>query len=178
MSLDLSLTRMTCEYLQDEDRIRIRGLVVGGEDQSETHTLWLTQRLALRLIPALVDVLEKSEQLHSAGLAKEQQAEVQGMKQDLVASQAAAAAEPAVELKENSPDWLISHIDLSPKEGQLQLILRNEQHRLCLMLGGAALRQWLNILLHAFRQGQWPLSVWPEWLLQKEQLASRQVVHH
>lgn len=175
---DLNLTRMTCEYQADEDRIRICGLALSDTGDDETHEMWLTQRLALRLIPALVDVIEKSEQRHVSGVSMAQQANLHGLKQELVANHAAASPEPAVHLKAQSPRWLISHIDLSRQDGKLVLVLRNARYRLQFDLNAVALRQWLNILLHSFRQGQWPLHGWPEWLLQKEQLAARQSVTH
>lgn len=174
----MNLTRMTCEYQADEDRIRIRGLAVSDAGEGETHELWLTQRLALRLIPALVEIVEKSESVHGAGVPGAQQADIHGLKQEMVANHAAASPEPAVQLEEQSPSWLVSHVDLTQREGKLVLVLRNAQHRLQLELSAVALRQWLNILLLSFRQGQWPLQVWPEWLLQKEQLAARQSVTH
>ena len=55
------LERCTTEYAEDEDRLRLSAELANGN----TVVLWLTQRLLNRLVPHLVQWLEKQ----TAGVA-------------------------------------------------------------------------------------------------------------
>ena len=52
------LTRVTTQYDQDQDRIRLAGETTAGQVQQ----LWLTQRLLLRLLPGLWQWLQQLPQ--------------------------------------------------------------------------------------------------------------------
>lgn len=175
-----NLTRMTCDYSASEDRVRIRGLVSDLADSADdsTHELWLTQRLALRLVAALINVLERSELATSSGLTLRQRADVHSLKQEHVTTKSVTSSESVVRLDGDSLSWLVTHIDLTEKSGKLMVVLRNLEHRLKLELNEVVLRQWLNILFHIFQQAQWPMVVWPEWFLENERGMSRRAIVH
>src|SRR5258708_37201016 len=50
-----NLKRLTTEYIESEDRIRITGEV----EESSPAVIWITHRLFSRLVPAILEGLEK-----------------------------------------------------------------------------------------------------------------------
>ncbi len=54
--MSLALERITTQYIEAEDRIRLSGSTRDGHSQ----VLWLTQRLLSRLLPRLLDALQPS----------------------------------------------------------------------------------------------------------------------
>lgn len=149
------LQRLSSEYVELEDRLRLR-----GEDaQGRVQAVWLSQRLARRLLPALCRWLEgeaPSDPAHAELL--------QGFAQE--AARAAYQPQPPVAPREARPSWLAVEIDLRAGPGGLHLTLRGQQadERACLDFGAESLRQWLDILHGLWRQAGWPEADWPAWL--------------
>jgi hypothetical protein len=154
------LQKITTQYIESEDRIRISGELVEGQQV----VMWFSQRLMVRLLPALLQWLEKQTDID--------------VRPDLYQSLAQAAAvramEPQapVEVEPSSQSWLVQAVDITPVEGALLLVFRsaevNRSHS-ALQLQARPLRQWLNGLVEQFQRAQWPLTAWPQWLLESRQ---------
>lgn len=147
------LQRITTEYVEAEDRIRL----CGETDAGETIALWLTRRLLVRLVPHLCDWLTQS-----AG---------DGARAALLngfAQQAAAGAlvpQPPVRTAAEADGWVVWSIDLTVGGAAVQLTFRCDGDADAgLVLQTTQLRQWLGILYAQCLKGEWPAADWPDWI--------------
>ncbi len=151
----IDLQRVTTEFVEDEDRIRLSGELA----PDETRVLWLTQRLAQRLVPHLCQWLEKQT---AAGAPVEV---VQGFAQQ--AALASLERQEAVKTGADTEAALVRSVDLTFTESAVYLLFKTEaEGPVVARIGFNAkpLRQWLGILLAQYRRGQWPLAAWPDWM--------------
>ena len=150
------LQRLTTEYVEAEDRIRISGEVSTGG----VAVFWLTQRLLNRLLPHLLGWLDRQGQAGEMGDLLQEFAQQAAM--------AAHAPEAPVVCQPESSPWLVMSVDITPSDAGMSLKFKSsekgEGEAAGLTLDQGALRQWLNILLGQYRQAEWPMSVWPEWM--------------
>ena len=73
------ITRVTSEYIETEDRIRLVGLA----DDGETHVLWFTLRLTNRLIAHCLSILTKfSPEISKSAVDERTRSNVQNLIQD------------------------------------------------------------------------------------------------
>lgn len=137
-----ALQRITSEYVDSEDRFRLRGALPAGE----TVVLWLTRRLLDRMVPHLIDWL--------------------GLQAQPVLSPAPEArASPPVALSAEAQVWLVDQIDLTFTPGALTLSFVSSTVARCrLELNPLALHQLLKILLRQYRQAEWPETVWEQFV--------------
>jgi len=151
----IELQRLTTEYVECEDRIRIAGEV----ENAPAQVLWLTRRLLERLLPHLTLWLEKQQgNLPHADL-------LLGFAQQ--SAQANLAAQPPVQAAADSQAWLVQAVDIGTDAEQMQLTFKNPQgQRAQLRFSALALRQWLGILHQAYAMARWPLDVWPQWMIE------------
>jgi hypothetical protein len=177
------LQRFTTEYIDIEDRIRLTGEIKRDDGQSERAVIWLTQRLVNRLIPPLLGILEKqTPSLIAAPTAEpvmaEQRMEIQRFAQQ--AARADLVQQPPVVATNDAPAWVAQSIDISPGPQIIRLTFRHgDGGEAMLPFNHLLLRQWLNILLIAYRKGEWPLTIWPDWIKESE-LATppvREMIH-
>lgn len=150
------LQRITTEYIVTEDRVRISGLAPDGS----VDTLWLTQRLLVRLIPHLLGVLEKTvssdDRTRPVVQGFAQQAAVSGLN-----------PEPAVRPDTTCHPWLAAEAQVSHSDTRVILRLQDGQgHMANLVMDHRQLRQWLAMVLALWRKAQWPMTLWPEWMLE------------
>lgn len=146
------LNRLTTEYSDREDRIRLAGQLHDGQ----AVVLWLTRRLLDRLLPHLALWLESRH----AGLPRADL--LQGFAQEK-ARQLLAPQDP-VRTPAHSLGWLVRSVDLQPGEAHLRLTFRAGDEAASVDFAPLPLRQWLEILLLGYRAGEWPLTAWPEWM--------------
>ena len=164
-----ALQRLTTEYVDREDRIRLSG----ESESGETVVLWLTQRLLNRLLMPLCDWLPD----HGGPTARERTPSKLDHHAELrqsFAQQAARAGltpQPPVRPIEDSPGCLVVTVNLTARPGLMQLEFigaanpAGEAPRLAgLALPTQNLRQWLNILFDQYRHAGWPLDAWPAWM--------------
>ena len=165
----VELQRITTEYIDTEDRLRLSG-EVGA--QATVVVVWLTQRLLNLLIPPLCKWLERqSDVMTGAGNP------TIGLPTDVVQSFAQQAAVAALE--QQAPVRAPVHASMFQSGGLVdgvQLLLGDHGVVLRFQLqaqGGDGiqltlqtqlLRQWLNIVHDQYRQAGWPLDIWPVWL--------------
>lgn len=149
----IELQRLTTEYNEHEDRIRIAGEV----DNASAQVFWLTCRLLNRIIPHLTLWLERQHgNLPRADLFQSfaQQAAQQGL-----APQAPVQAGP------DSLPWVVQAVDIGTGTEHLQLTFKSSAgNAASVRFSAQALRQWLGILHQAYAAAQWPLAIWPEWM--------------
>lgn len=154
------LHRLTTDYVEEEDRIRVSGASANGD----TVVLWLTQRLLNRLVPHLTAWLAAQVTPGAAAPA------VQAAHRDIVqgfAQQAARAQltpQPPVLAAAPAASWRVTSVDLSHSAQAVLLTLKGEGEAAQLKLPAQALRQWLGILYAQYQRGEWPTAVWPAWM--------------
>lgn len=159
------IERITTEYIDVEDRIRIAGEVAGDA----AVVIWLTQRLLTRLLPPLLQWLEGQEQhaLHAETLHSFAQH----------TAWAALTPEPSVRADAGSIAWLALSVDIAHYAEAVVLTFRGaHDNHASLTLATKPLRQWLGILHDATRKAEWPLKVWPQWLQESSAPQQRQAV--
>lgn len=148
------LKRLTTSYLGVEDRIQLAGEMAGGA----TVVLWLTQRLMQRLLPVLLQSLEKK------GIDAPYAGVLQGFAQQTAKAELVAA--PPVSTGQGSLAWLVVSVDISQTAETVRLTFKGlEDQQALLVLAPKPLRQWLGIVHEAYRKAGWPMVLWPDWVL-------------
>lgn len=150
-----NLERITTDYIEAEDRVRLSGEL--GPNQA--LVIWLTQRLLQRLVPVLLQWLERG------GAGDALRAEVmQGFAQQ--AARAELTPQKPVRVAPESTAWLALSVNLKQYEKAVSLSFKGarEGQEATLLLADKLLRQWLSILYRAYRKAGWPQDQWPEWL--------------
>ena len=156
-----TLQRITTEYDEREDRIRLSGELADGR----TVVLWLTQRLLNRLVPHLTAWL--AGQVAPASSIPS----VQAIHQDIVqgfaqqAARAQLAPEPPVRVSSPMARWRVDAVDIAQGEDAVVLTFKGEAGLQAeLQLAAQPLRQWLGIVFEQVLCGQWPTTAWPAWM--------------
>ena len=152
-----TLKRLTTEYIDSEDRLR---LSAETEDDA-IAILWLTQRLLARLLVPVFAWLERQEG------ALPRVAVLQHFAQEA----AAASLKPQLPVRgiEQTSNWLITSIDVSSDAEAVHLVFRGPAEQDAkLSLATHPLRQWLSILRKQCQKANWALDVWPSWLPEAE----------
>lgn len=156
-----TLQRITTEYIDQEDRIRLTGELAHGA----TVVLWITQRLLNRLIPHLTAWL--SRQIAPASRIPSVQAAHQDIAQGF-AQQAARAQlvhEPPVRVSSEGLVWRVDSVDIAQGEDAVVLTFKGEgEAQATLTLAAQPLRQWLGIVFEQYQRGEWPTTAWPGWM--------------
>lgn len=175
------LQRITTEYIEAEDRIRL-----AGEAGENTVVLWLTQRLLNRLVPYLCQWLEAHSGFGTAGSSattatgQARHADIgQGIAQSF-AQQAAAAAlapQPPVQATDPSTQALVHSVDVSTAQETVTLRFKGQgqeaaneqaetqaQELAQVGMNAVALRQWLGIVYQQYLRAEWSTHPWPQWM--------------
>lgn len=147
------MERITTEYIEAEDRIRL-----AGEAGAKTVVLWLTQRLLNRLIPHLCQWLD--QRVGATPLTEVRQEFAQQK------ARAELAPQPPVKADADTQGVLIHSVDLKTANAGMGLQFKDVDGNVVasLQLQPRALRQWLNIVFDQYRKAQWPAEVWPGWM--------------
>lgn len=150
-----SLQRITTEYSEVEDRIRLV-----GEAAHQTVVLWCTQRLMNRLVPHLCKWLEER-------VGRTPSCEV---RQAFAQHRARSELMPQVPVRGDAKHLavLVHSVDLRASKAGVSLLFKDATGDTVASLPfePRALRQWLNILGDQYHRGQWPLTVWPNWVVE------------
>lgn len=148
----MEFTRFTTEYIDFEDRFRLTAETDGGE----RVLLWLTQRLLQRLMPVLLQWLEKQT-------GRTPHAEVlQGFAQQAARSELQPQA--PVPAEAGGAGWLVQSVDIAQSPRNIRLTFRSVAGEAAsVTLEALPLRQWLNILHDAYCKAEWRHEGWPEW---------------
>jgi len=164
------LKRLTTEYVATEDRIRLSAEV----DPQTPVVIWLTQRLLLRMVPALLEWLQKELEKSPVVAASSKVATspgAAGVKDFLqqAAQQSARSAvtpQQPVRADRDSPVLLATAINVARLPQGLRLTFRGagDQQTYHFSLAAQPLRQWLAILKDVTLRAEWPQQIWPEWM--------------
>jgi hypothetical protein len=167
--LNLQLHRVTSEYIQNEDRFRLT-----GEDQmGNALCLWLTQRLALRVVSHLVtDIATHSpEAIQNPSQDDDANKLLQGNAQQ--AAQEGLSPQEAVASTSTTRALLIQEVDMNrAPDGAVGFVFKDgpepTAQKIALGFQPQQLRQWLIILYSQWLLSEWPVTVWPEWITGQE----------
>ena len=161
----LELHRLTSEYIESEDRLRLT-----GEDQNgNALCLWITQRLALRIVIHLVDQISKGspEALQNPTQDSDASDLLQSFAQEEASS--TMTAEPAVDSAKATESILVNEVDITrTPQGAVGFVFKNGDARIALTFDPQQLRQWLAIIHKLCTMAQWPAQVWPQWMAKQE----------
>lgn len=195
------LQRLTTMYVDVEDRFRIAGEIGApasaeqapgagepqpsepgaGESQPsepgaegpETVVIWVTQRLLLRLVPALSQWLERGAVTQGGQAQSLTEHDPDSARREVMqhfAQQAARSeyqSEPPVVTADSAPAWLAVAVDVSWSAEAMSLTFRSAaEDRVNLTLAAQPLRQWMGILHEGWRRAQWPAQIWPTWMFE------------
>ena len=161
-----TLQRVTSEYIESEDRIRLTAI----SNAEETLILWITQRLLVRLITHFLGWLEKEapEVARSSAVGSEAKSALQGMAQQSAAAK--LQEQSAVTATSDSTTLLVKEIDIKMSEEAVLLVFKcDDDQKAELSFTVQQLRQWLGMIHRLWRQAEWPLSIWPEWMDDNQQ---------
>lgn len=147
------LQRLTTEYIEVEDRIRVSGEL----SSDETIVMWMSQRLLVRLLPHLFTFLER-QSTKTVPVEIAQSFELEAAKADLTPV-------AAVERHKDSQEWLVSEVDITPSQNGIALKFKSTSGlETTLSLSKLSLRQWLSVLQTLWEGASWPIDIWPEWI--------------
>lgn len=169
-----SICTFTLHFDLPEDRVRIEALDKAGEQQS----LFLTRRLANRLIGVLIArlddeaaaIAEGTGDKANASLAVRRQSVcevVQSMAQERVRiARSEVGALPAPVLaRSEAPRWLCRTIRFSgTATGTVLELTDDAEHCVRLLMNTADIRAVLDGFMAIYRQAEWDLQAFPEWL--------------
>lgn len=149
-----TLQRLTTEYVDVEDRIRL----AGEREDGTTAVIWLSRRLLQRLLPMLFDWLEREA---ADGLRAEV---LLGFAQQ--AAQAELTPQAPVAAPPGSSAWLARSVDVARAADLVGLTFKGAtpEETATLTLAAKPLRQWLAIVYQAYGCAEWPIEVWPQWM--------------
>lgn len=157
----MQLQRITTEYVELEDRIRVSGELANGD----TVVLWITQRLLNCLVPHLTAWLAR--QVNPASSIPSVQAAHHEMVQGFAQQAARAQLVPESPVCASSPMalWRVNAVDIAQGEDVLALTFKGEATaQATLTLAAQPLRQWLGIVHEQTLRGEWSTAVWPAWM--------------
>ena len=148
---------LTTRFREAQDRLYI----AAQDDLGEVTGLWLTRRLADRLVRKLTARLDGGRQ--AAQAPEPSRAAVQAWRQSV----AQAKQAPAQPVPEPLPaqEALIESVDIAQVDHRLKLVFHGAGVApLALTVDGMQLRQWLGVVYRNYRLAEWPTEgVWPAW---------------
>lgn len=156
-----ALQRLTTEYIEFEDRMRISGEGVHGE----LLAFWLTQRLLTRIIRFLVTAIEQSSTQATAKSAPD--ARTSALVNELAQEAAAQSLiqQPPVVASNSEKIWLVNEVDINKSDQYFTLRFKNmDAAPADVIFDHQQLRQWLVIVFNLWQKAEWPLHIWPEWI--------------
>ena len=142
-----SLKKVTSEFIESEDRFRLSALT----NEDEVLAFWLTQRLLTRLVALLSEQIEiNSSQLSNAPTDNRE----------------SFAEQSAVKIEKNIKPVLITEVDVQFGKNDLTLVLKSS-NKSCASISFSLseLKQWLEILYTLWHRASWPISLWPQKLI-------------
>lgn len=159
-----ALERVTCEYFELEDRIRLTGEVT----VEQSVVIWLTQRLLQRLLPLLLPLLEEQHEVSSPKTAISEVAEQRAEMLKSFTQQIARAElrpQPPVAVEVASEVWLACSVAVTATPQAVTLVFQSSEGRSAsLVMTALSLRQWLGILHDMYVRAEWPQEIWPGWI--------------
>ena len=164
------IQKMTQHYNPEEDRI---GLTAQNTER-QVLLLWLTQRLANRLVGVLVKWLDEDVKTMASG---ESTFSLHTWEQS--AAQVQFKPERPVEWVAAQDEALMNAVDLARGPNGYTLTFKGGSEGAARMiLTATEMRQWLIILHRQFVAAGWPKHAWPEWFVAGAQSCALSATHH
>jgi hypothetical protein len=165
------LRRFTTEYVEDEDRIRISGELRSGEKV----VLWVTRRLADRLVPPVAAWLERQADPPEARSASNPAATAATRSFVQQAARAELPKQAPVDPGPAPSSWLVRSVDLGQGATIIRLTFRNRDARTgavaadevastTVAMAPVVARQWLGIVHDKYRKAGWSTRAFPRWV--------------
>ena len=154
-----SLKKVTSEFIETEDRIRLNALTT----EDKAVAFWMTQRLLTRLVAHLSEKIEMdSPQLGNAPKGEG----INNSDRDIEANRESFVPEPAVKIEKNIKSILITEVDIKFGKSDLTLVLKSGKKSCAsISFSLSELKQWLEILYTLWHRASWPISLWPQKLI-------------
>jgi hypothetical protein len=147
-----------------EDRIRLDAINPEGDTQS----IFLTRRLADRMVPLLV---ERAEAHVVPGVPKEIGL---AMNQEQLRLEREENPIAPVETKQGSSRWLCQTVHVAEDEDQVVWTLTDDADNTAVMgLPGDGVRNVLEVLLIVYQGLEWTTQTFPDWMTAREILPDR-----
>jgi hypothetical protein len=166
-----SIGTVTTIYDEREDRFK---LTTKAQDHSLLN-LWLNQRILLRLIPHIINWLDKTE-ANTANLDPQSQALLKEFAKAEAVDKLASKSEQSstkphkVSIESKQCSWLVYEVDLNFSDQYLELSFKSETNKFAkLPLTKSTARQWIIILHSQWVKSEWDPKVWLGWLTSLEQ---------
>ena len=154
------IQKMTVEYHPLEDRLRLSVQI----NDSESYLLWMTAKLTVAAVAAILKTLDKSQPVYQVTERKPFQQWEQS------AALLKFKAIPAVKAAVTRAD-LVQSVDISRRGENYALTFHGVNHTEArLSLTATQMRQWLQIVYQQFLQAKWSLAVWPAWFDRSQRL--------
>ena len=164
-----TIKKITQHYDPEQDRIA----QTVQNTEGQVLLLWLTQRLAVRLVGTMASWLDEDVKA-SASLqslftlhAWEQSSAEARLPSDQPVDRAAAQGEALVDTVDlaRSPNGYILTFKWRPAGAARLTLMATE------------LRQWLGILHRLFDTAEWPKHVWPDWFTESQKSGTSTTTH-
>lgn len=163
------IDKLTFDYSVAEDRLLARLQAMNGERSA----VWLTQRLARRLVMALLSHLDKTAA--AAGPATDRQSDRPVVTSDPQQREMVNSFRHQAAMLKHAPLAPVAEVDTAGAPVLKTIRARMSKNRMLLnfdlasgpgvlILTQDTAWQMLHILLNAFRRAEWPLDIWPDWM--------------
>ena len=157
-----SLKKVTSEFIETEDRFRLSALT----KEDEVVAFWLTQRLLTRLVAHLSKQIEiDSPELSNAPVG-EKASYSDSDRDRQISNRESFAKQSAVKIEKNIKPILITEVDIKFGKSDLTLVLKSGKKSCAsISFSLSELKQWLEILYTLWHRASWPISLWPQKLI-------------
>lgn len=150
------LTQLTTDYSTEEDRL----CLTGRDETGCIYELWLTRRLADRLFHASTDWLQKQKATHVESDL------IQTFEQEHAVGEIEPHARVSASTESSLSTWLVNNVDIIMSAEGLALIFKDAHDRyVSIAFQTIELRQWLSICCKVYQAAEWPLEIWPSWMV-------------
>ena len=147
-----------------EDRIRLDAI----SPQGDTQSVFLTRRLADRMVPLLVD---RAEERAMPGVPKEIGL---AMNQEQLRIEREENPIAPVEAKQGSIRWLCLTVHVAEEQEQVVWTLTDDGDNTAVMgLVGDGVRNVLEVLLIVYQGLEWATQAFPTWMTSREAVPDR-----
>lgn len=161
--MNYNLSRITTQYIDNEDRLRILG--ESGEDK--ICEIWLTHRLMDRLVENLLSNVQNEGTPDKALQVFEQE----------VATSTLPKQSP-VEKDNQIISWLAIAIDINKDNENISLTFKDEKsNSASISFQTVEIRQWLSIIYNAYKLAAWSVEEWPAWFKESKEVNENSDTH-
>ncbi len=155
--MNYSLNKITTQYIDDEDRLRI----LGESSEGTTCEIWLSHRLLDRLVDNLFSNIKVKGAVNDVLQVFEQEA-----------ASSSLVEQPPVEKINKPVSWLAKEVDIKRDADNTSLVFKGEKSRSAqIFFQTVELRQWLSIIYNAYKIAEWSVEEWPSWFKESKEVA-------